>query len=497
MKVWTPTRLSNGEGRASRGLDRALFGAGAGMIARALDRPRCPQAPPTRGGVTLHDGLHCAARGALPWIGGTINQPPHPALTQASAHTTTQPSASSLPIMTRRPTSPCRKLSRSPTALSRSTGPRYRVRPDSAIAITGMRSFAVLHLRSALLCQTAPRQHRRGRRHRRRGGTPRRRSSPLAAGPRPAAGRFGLLPQHADGLVRGDRDGGERHAGRPASSRSQGCGRRGSDGRLVEAHLSAPQNHRRAAGGSRSTRRARRGARIARRCEDADFAREHGSARAGRESQKLVDAAGAPLRQCASRWACGEMGQCDRLERRDQQRLDILGRHPSRELDREMPRQDSNGGRGMGRSGAQLASFPGAPTLVRYKREVPYREAAVAPSVQLRDPRADVPRRAGLEHGHPEQGAGRPRPQTSCDVDRRTVGSGSCSVPPRLPGRAIEDGRSIALRRQPRTVWLRRRDGTGEAPALALRSLRCCDRIHQLKRSFLVHVMFFMMPTLL
>ena len=114
MKVWTPTRLSNGEGRASRGLDRALFGAGAGMIARALDRPRCPQAPPTRGGVTLHDGLHCAARGALPWIGGTINQPPRPALTQASAHTTTQPSASSLPIMTLRPTSPCRKLSRSP-----------------------------------------------------------------------------------------------------------------------------------------------------------------------------------------------------------------------------------------------------------------------------------------------------------------------------------------------------------------------------------------------
>ncbi len=33
------------------------------MTPRALDRPRCPQAPPTRGGATPHDGLRRGARG--------------------------------------------------------------------------------------------------------------------------------------------------------------------------------------------------------------------------------------------------------------------------------------------------------------------------------------------------------------------------------------------------------------------------------------------------
>jgi len=83
------------------------------MTYRVHARPRCPQAPPTRGVVAPRDELRRRARAPLV-ESRDDHPPPRRALTGASLQPTTQPSAARLPIMRAMAGPPRRAPSRSP-----------------------------------------------------------------------------------------------------------------------------------------------------------------------------------------------------------------------------------------------------------------------------------------------------------------------------------------------------------------------------------------------
>jgi len=118
---------------------------GAGMTPRALDRPRCPQAPPTRGGATPHDGLRRGARGPP-----VDSRDDHPAA--ASGLDRSIPSTENRQRPNRQPA--CHGDLAMPRMIT-VTGLDHFLQPESAITITGMRSDVDPEGRAAPLAPTA------------------------------------------------------------------------------------------------------------------------------------------------------------------------------------------------------------------------------------------------------------------------------------------------------------------------------------------------------